>query len=619
MISGASLMLFGALTVLVSVLFDMGSGDAMGFLALLNSNRGVVDNYVRDKPSIVHVPDVCEHILPFSKHRHFRISKDISRVDESDASLAHLIDRREPFLLTHSSSAVDLVSSWNEYLLNRLSIMFGETFQSGGSLALVRKPKNYQYSVIDPSLSMDDSLTSLLGTDVTSTLDMTLDQFMFHNATKCRRNIYSANYRVLEGIYEVRKAMKTPKGAFVPWSDFIVEEPLAVQANLTVNNTPPIINVASSYWSDLQLVDGARSVTALQAHYSEFHRMVLQLQGSSSYYLSHPKYSKYMYMFPSNHPFHRYSQVSVEAPGPEGENEFEEEEDFPLFKKAKFRSVTLSAGEVLYIPPYWMSRIEVVSADDSVVTDRDRDPSLHPTEREFAIAKQLHSFLEVESASLEQLVLLEAMHTPFPQFVSGVRNEKLNPMQRMVCGQVLIMHLLSRLDGLVGASPRKFINQLIEQRYTSNTLLRLPDSLFVHQLQDSLDCMQAHPKEHEKLIQTMDYQVIVRFVKHLANCFSDPVLNKVSNKRTKTTVDGIQLVALHDFIEKVGLWSMQDSRSYNKQSSPLYNVVVFLQQCFQFESMIPITDDEETEEVLGTSIKVVSDPEEDSELDLDLF
>lgn len=674
MISGVSLMAFGAVTFLVSVLLNIWTNDTTSLFSILTtSNEGGRINDIA-------ATEVCEHMLPFSQHKYFKRSKSIVKYSSHQFSLLALTEKREPFVLTESItksasdswSTVELVSSWNNYLLNRLSILFGETFESdSASIALIRKQRNYQYQVIDPSLMMDDSLSPLIGSEVSSNQDMDLDQFLFQNSSSssrltscfdadcsppqpnvCRKHIYSANYRVLEGIYEVRKSnkatAKSSRGISKPvsWSNFIIEEPLAVEANLTVNNTPPIINVASSYWSDMatnshvasdsnsstgsSLDTGLmrRSVTSLQAHYSEFHRMVIQLQGQSTYYLSHPKYTKFMYIFPSNHPFHRFSQVPMEV-SEQHQRENSAPERFPLFQKAKFRSITLSEGEVLYIPPYWMSRVEIVPGE-GILNSSSRDLSLYPTEREFVIAKQLHAFLEVESASLEQLVLLEALHMPYPQFLVDKRNEKLNPMERMVCGQVLVMHVLSRLDGLRasegGGSPQKFIDQLLEQRYTPNTLLRLPDSLFVDQLQHSLDCMQTHPEEHASLIQRMNYDAIVKFAKYLANCFNDPVLNPPStSSRSKHRVDGVKLTSLYDFIEKVGLWSMQDSRSYNKQSSPLYNVVIFLQQCFKFDSMIPISEEssasshdaEEDNWELGTSIKIVSDPNENSEIDLD--
>ena len=164
-----------------------------------------------------------------------------------------------------------------------------------------------------------------------------------------------------------------------------------------------------------------------------------------------------------------------------------------LAKKVKFQWVTLRPGEALYVPPYWFLRTEIVSAEHSP----EPRPAALPL-REHAILHHLHAALEVESASLEQLVLLEAMHTPFPRFLAGKPNEKLSPMERMVCGQVYLMHVLARVPG--AGSPRRFMRALVAQRYTENTVLRLRDSLFVTRLQGALSCMQAHPAEHEQLL-----------------------------------------------------------------------------------------------------------------------
>ena len=49
--------------------------------------------------------------------------------------------------------------------------------------------------------------------------------------------------------------------------------------------------------------------TALQARYSDYHTVRVQLHGVGSYYIIDPKYAKYLHVFPSVHAANSQSQV----------------------------------------------------------------------------------------------------------------------------------------------------------------------------------------------------------------------------------------------------------------------------------------------------------------------
>jgi len=72
------------------------------------------------------------------------------------------------------------------------------------------------------------------------------------------------------------------------------------------------------------------------------------LKGNQKWTLYSPNYINKLYLYPYLHPHHAQSQI---FPG-------SDEINFPKFKQAIAKTVTLSHGELLYIPPYWVHEVE---------------------------------------------------------------------------------------------------------------------------------------------------------------------------------------------------------------------------------------------------------------------
>jgi hypothetical protein len=93
----------------------------------------------------------------------------------------------------------------------------------------------------------------------------------------------------------------------------------------------------------------------------------------------------------------------------------------------------------------------------------------------------------------------------------------------------------------------------------------------------------------------MNYLAVISHARHVASCFNDPILLQEGQSSGIST--SIRLVALMDYVEKIALWAMtppapsnsttaKSSRSATEQHASPYNVRVFLEECFKFDSFL---------------------------------
>ena len=171
------------------------------------------------------------------------------------------------------------------------------------------------------------------------------------------------------------------------------------------------------------------------------------------------------------------------------------EEDGDMDPKVKYDIIHLEEGEMLYIPPFTSIRMEMLnhySSKHDGVSKKTRD------------ATELFQVnLEIKSVSLEQLILLEALHLPYPPFLFHVdgskrNNEDLNTIERMVCSQVYVMHILSRIKGM--KSPKLFMTSLLREKYTKDTIFQFPSSILSREQRKQYDCLQRDIIKHEEII-----------------------------------------------------------------------------------------------------------------------
>lgn len=477
----------------------------------------------------------CCYIIPNNNFKKNTYGNNVSLIPIEEItylnnSLLSMCKSRTPFVLKNSESGTAAVNSWHALALHKsnpnktykpskITTIYGEIYVGTNGSPIVRKPILSNYPSVAKKLRMEDDLFPLIGDDIiTSTKEMKyIDYLHIYKNLSLMNNMYlfSTNYRVAEGVYGKLSTdgSASPSSVGPSWRDFIMLEEAAIRANITVNNTPPIVTIAppafeiSNNYCTKPTSSIPSTTASLQWHYSEFHRMMVQLQGSATYLLIAPSQLKYMSVFPSFHTFHGYSQVSYDNAN-ETHSTTDVEPYYPLYDKVKsHRVVKLNASDVLYIPPYWMSRVlyHGVDASDSTVGGVVSEPSVA---------------LEVKSASQEQLILMEAFYTPLPSFLvyksdlgepnsaSGTTgtlhpNEKLSIVEKMVCAQVYIMHILSRIN-MQGfgknSGPKAFIARLIRERYVKGSQFHFPDSMHAQELKRLYGCNHIPDDEYEQIL-----------------------------------------------------------------------------------------------------------------------
>ena len=92
----------------------------------------------------------------------------------------------------------------------------------------------------------------------------------------------------------------------------------------------------------------------------------------------------------------------------------------------------------------------------------------------------------------------------------------------------------------------------------------------------------------------MNIPVIESYAKQIARSFNDRLLRKSVYKSAVTNVNAIssvQRIGLNSFVEKMGLWAMSNNTRKNVVTSPYYNVLYFIQECFPFDNIIPVEEE----------------------------
>ena len=104
----------------------------------------------------------------------------------------------------------------------------------------------------------------------------------------------------------------------------------------------------------------------------------------------------------------------------------------------------------------------------------------------------------------------------------------------------------------------------------------------------------------------MNYAAIEAYAKRIASSFNDPLLSRKSKYKSVhpdiNIISSIQRIGLYQYIEHIGFWALSNNTMKNVMTSPYYNIVYFIQQCFPFDSIIDLAVDEE--EYTDSKIKI---------------
>lgn len=115
---------------------------------------------------------------------------------------------------------------------------------------------------------------------------------------------------------------------------------------------------------------------------------------------------------------------------------------------SSFHEVILRAGQVLYIPPYWLVQLE-----NPITLPYNSGASAAQVSRTHSLS------MDVLSPSLPQLVTLEAFHSPLPYLEGEMTSE----VDRLIAAQVYLVHVISRIR--FAPSPVRLAKWVYEQRY----------------------------------------------------------------------------------------------------------------------------------------------------------
>jgi hypothetical protein len=266
----------------------------------------------------------------------------------------------------------------------------------------------------------------------------------------CR--FYRVNYASLES------EAKTEKDT--DWKSWVIHE-RSLHSNYSNILVPPMLNY---------LYPGC----AVQAQYSEYHTVRVQMKGSARYLLMSPSQSSKMHLFPYTHPKSRLSQIDW----------FGTSENFADSGEGKYATalmVDAAPGDVVVVPPGWMVHTE---------------------------AHNLSMFLDIHSPSYEQVKLLEAMSTRLP-FPGSLKQD-----EKIIYAQVYLVHVLSRINGLV--SIRGYATKLYNARYS---FMFPEDSLFMQQ--HAFSCFADRPDYHQSVLDKMEKIRLQEFADFVAKKFND--------------------------------------------------------------------------------------------------
>jgi hypothetical protein len=164
-------------------------------------------------------------------------------------------------------------------------------------------------------------------------------------------------------------------------------------------------------------------------HYDRSHNFFVQVVGTKRWLLYPPSSWTMLYLFPSLHPHYHQTQVDYDDPDLQA---------YPFFSYLRPAfEVILHPGDILYIPPYWLHRVESLSFSVSVsILSPSEEERIYqealwvsvPLSREWPVEDQLwaiHSYVEMlveatypppvfSAAQLVQLMLLDNHWMNFP-------------------------------------------------------------------------------------------------------------------------------------------------------------------------------------------------------------
>ena len=195
-------------------------------------------------------------------------------------------------------------------------------------------------------------------------------------------------------------------------------------------------------------------------HYDRSHNFYLVLNGAKTITLVPPSEWPFVYLYPWLHPSYHQSQVH------QPQNVSHIQGVFPAYQEVQNVSITLRKGDALYIPPYWMHRVETLGNQpppaDGAEADL-ADGAEAEGEGEIGIS------LSIVSPSRDEMFYSDAYWKLKP--FSEDWDTKLRVIAMHQFLDILFELLEKEMDG---ESATEFIQRALKRSRYSQELIRLP-------------------------------------------------------------------------------------------------------------------------------------------------
>ncbi len=260
---------------------------------------------------------------------------------------------------------------------------------------------------------------------------------------------------------------------------------------------------------------------ALQFRYNEYHSTKVQLQGVAEYILIPLSSNRYAFPFPYNYPFKRQSQVNfhyvenaAKSVITDGSSSLKKEMiETTLRNISSAYHVTLEKGQALIVPPGYFVYTEAKTLSMSL-------DILSPS-------KEQVSFYEILSVAIPCLLERSKIFIPpdeeedpkrRKQRQSSTESKHLYHNESIICTQVYLVHVLSRINGIQNI--QTYANNYYYSKYE---LLYSKQSLYMNnKYANQFHCYGNEPIFHKEIVRSLNRDLIETTAELIANKLNSP-------------------------------------------------------------------------------------------------
>jgi mannose-6-phosphate isomerase-like protein (cupin superfamily) len=230
---------------------------------------------------------------------------------------------------------------------------------------------------------------------------------------------------------------------------------LDLEDALFVNDTQEAASMNMPQFASTTVFWMSQPGSVSNLHYDRSHNFYTVVSGAKTITLVPPSEWPFVYLYPWLHPSYHQSQVH------HPQNLSSTAEKFPSYREVQNVSVTLRKGDALYIPPYWMHRVETLGGSLNGAGTGEEDTAADLGEIAVAIS--------VVSPSRDEMFYSDAYWKLKP--FSEDWDSKLRVIAMHQFLDLLFELLAKEMDG---ESATEFIQRALKQSRYSQAHIRVP-------------------------------------------------------------------------------------------------------------------------------------------------